>query len=205
MYVCIYVCCLFIELGLSDTAQDELPELDAFVTFYEKICSTLPTDELLSKLVTQRVITVNDKSKIAAMGKTECERAQYLLDHYIARPLSVGDPSFFNILLDLMSTTLKCTFLKDEIQQYLSTKLKHKKFSGEFTHTHRRSPTHTHTHTLLLLLLLLLLSILSWTGLHKRLGLQTCSPTNIQIQTHIPYLTIYTHTYRYTNYLLHKL
>ena len=132
---------------MSDTAQEELPELDALVTFYKKICSTLSTDELLPKLVTQQVITVNDKSKIAATGKTEFERAQYLLDYYIAKPLSAGDPSFFNILLDLMSTTSKCSFLKDEIQQYLSTKLNHQKFSSEFTHTHGcAQQTHMYVH-----------------------------------------------------------
>ena len=36
-------------------------------------------------------------------------------------------------------------------------------------------------------------------GLHKRLGLQMCSPTNIHIQTYISYLTTYTHTYTHTN------
>ena len=123
--------CLFTELGLSDTAQKRLPELDALVTFYEKICSTLPTDELLPQLVTQRVITLHEKSKIDAV-KTEFEKAQYLLDRYIARPLSAGDPRFFNILLDLMSTTSKCSFLVNEIRQYLSTTLKHQKFSSKF-------------------------------------------------------------------------
>ena len=122
------LCCLFTELGLSDTAQKQLPELDALVTFYEKICSTLPTDELLPQLVTQRVITLHEKSKIDAV-KTEFEKAQYLLDRYIARPLSAGDPRFFNILLDLMSTTSKCSFLINEIRQHLSTTLKHQKFS----------------------------------------------------------------------------
>ena len=114
---------------MSNTAQKQLPELDALVTFYEKICSTLPTDELLPQLVTQRVITLHEKSKIDATVKTEFEKAQYLLDRYIARPLSAGDPRFFNILLDLMSTTSKCSFLISEIQQYLSTTLKHQKFS----------------------------------------------------------------------------
>ena len=122
---------------MSDTAQKQLPELDALDTFYEKICSTLPTDELLPKLVAQRVITINDKSKIDATFKTEYERAQYLLDHYIARPLSTGDPRFFNILLDLMSTTPKCSFLIDEIKQYLSTTLKHQKFSSKFIYVVR--------------------------------------------------------------------
>ena len=133
----IYICYLFVELDLSDTsAQEQLPEFDAFITFYEKICNTLPTDQLLPKLVTERVITINDKSIITATGKTEFQRAQYLLDHHIAAPLSVGDPSFFNKLLGLMSTTSKCKFLVDEIQQYLSTTVKHQKFSGKLAHMH---------------------------------------------------------------------
>ena len=117
---------------MSDNAQKQLPELDALVTFYEKICVSLPTDELLPKLVTERVITINDKSKIVNTGKTEFERTQHLLDHHIAKPLSVGDPRFFNILLDLMSTTPKCDFLVNEMQQFLSTRRKHQKFPGKF-------------------------------------------------------------------------
>ena len=134
-YLLLY--CLFIELGLSDTAEKQLPdsaekhlpELDALETFYEKICNALPTDELLPKLVAQRVISINDKSKIDATFRIEFERAQHLLDHHIARPLFAGDPTFFYILLDLMSTSSKCRFLVNEIQQYLSTTLKHPKFS----------------------------------------------------------------------------
>ena len=122
---------IFTEVDLSNTTQKQLPELEALVTFYEKICKALPINELLPKLVTQRVITINDKSRIAATGKTEFERSQYLLDHYIARPLSAGDPNFFNILLDLMSSTSKCSFLVNEMQSYLSTTLTHQKFSGE--------------------------------------------------------------------------
>ena len=125
--------CLFIELGLSSAAQKHLPELDALHVFYEKICSTLPVNDLLPELVSQRVITINDKSRVAATGKTEFERTQYLLDQYVARPLSAGDPNFFNILLNLMSTTPKCDFLVNQIQQYLSTTAKCQKFSSKCT------------------------------------------------------------------------
>ena len=125
---------LFIELGLSDIStykEISVPELDVLSTFYEKICITLPVNELLPKLVTERVITVTEKAKISATGKTEFERSQYLLDYYIARPLSVGDSSFFNKLLDIMSTSSKCNFLINEIQYQLSTAMKHQKFSGK--------------------------------------------------------------------------
>ena len=108
-----------------------VPELDVLSTFYEKMCSVLPVNELLPKLVAEQVIDVNDKKIISATGKTEFERSQYLLDYYIARPLYVGDSSFFNKLLGLMSTSSKCSFLIDPIQYQLSTTMKHQKFSGK--------------------------------------------------------------------------
>ena len=125
----------FTELGLSRSdpqINQSVPELDVLSTFYEKVCSTLPIDELLPKLVTERVIEVNDKTKISAYGKTEFERSQFLLDYYIARPLSVGDTSCFNNLLGIIMSTSKCSFLIPEMQYQLSTTMKHQKFSGKF-------------------------------------------------------------------------
>ena len=125
---------LFLDLGLSDISSCKelpVPELDVLSTFYEKICVILPVSELLPKLVAEQVITVTEKAKISATGKTEFERSQYLLDYYIARPLSIGDSSFFNKLLDIMSTSSKCNFLISEIRYQLSTTMKHQKFSGK--------------------------------------------------------------------------
>ena len=118
--------------GISTQNELPVPELNALSTFYEKICSALPVDELLPNLVKERVITVNDKARISASGKTEFERSQYLLDYYIARPLSVGDVSFLNKLLDIMSNLSRCNFLVNEIQHQLSTTTKHQKFSGKY-------------------------------------------------------------------------
>ena len=110
-----------------------MPQLDALVASYDKICKILPIDELLPELVTQRIITIDDKTRIAVSGKTESERTQYLLDHYIARPLSAEDPSFFNKLLDVMSGSPKCNFLINEIKCHLSTaSMEYQKFSGKF-------------------------------------------------------------------------
>ena len=117
---------LFSELSSSDTSDEkQLPELDTLTAFYDKICKTLPVDELLPELVTQCVIT-KDYS-----GITESERTQYLLDHYIARPLLAGDPSFFHKLLHVMSSSPKCKYLINDIQHHLSTATNNQKFSGE--------------------------------------------------------------------------
>ena len=125
---------IFTDLGLSGIGNHKkigVPELDVLSTFYEKICSVLPVNELLPKLVAERIIDVNDKKVISATGKTEYERSQYLLDYYIARPLYVGDSSFLNKLLGLMSTSSKCSFLIDPIKYQLSNTRKHQKFSGK--------------------------------------------------------------------------
>ena len=124
--------CLFSELSSSDTsAEKQLPQLDTLVAFYDKICKTLPVDELLPKLVTQCVITEGYRTRIAAYGKTESERTQCLLDYYIARPLLAGDPSFFHKLLHVMSNSPKCNYLINDIQHHLSTAVNNQKFSGE--------------------------------------------------------------------------
>ena len=124
-----HVALYFVEPHLSDvSAQKQLPEMDALVTFYDKITKALPVNDLLPELVAQRVITIDDKTTIAANVATDSERTQYLLDHYIARPLSAGDPTCFHKLIDLMSNSAKCSFLVSDIQHHLSTTMKHHKF-----------------------------------------------------------------------------
>ena len=126
--------CLFTELGLSDLKTPEeqpIPELEVLSIFYENICNTLPVDELLPMFVSKRVIEVKDKTKISAYGKTEFERSQYLLDYYIARPLSTEDNSAFNKFLNVVSTSSKCGFLITEMKHQLFTTMKHHKFSDE--------------------------------------------------------------------------
>ena len=123
---------LISELCSSDTGvEKQLPQLDTLVSFYDKICKILPVDELLPELVAQCVITKDNETRIAVSGKTKSERTQYLLDHYIARPLSAGDPSSFHKLLHVMSSSPKCKYLISDIQQHLSTATSNQKFSGE--------------------------------------------------------------------------
>ena len=124
-----YVALCFIEAHLSDTSvQTQLPEMGALVIFYDKITKALPVDDLLPELVAQRVITIDEKTTIAATGKTQSDRTQCLLDHYIARSLSARDPKCFHKLLDIMSNSAKCSFLVSDIQCHLSTTMKHQKF-----------------------------------------------------------------------------
>ena len=132
---CLLLASLFTDSDIGAQKEPPIPELDVLFTFYEKICSTLPVDELLPKLVTERILTVNDKTRISSYDKTEYKKSQHLLDNFIARPLSVGDASLFNKLLDIMSASSKCSFLVSEIQHQLSVTMKHQKFSGKLCQT----------------------------------------------------------------------
>ena len=134
MHVTLHILyCFFTELCSSDTGiQKQLPQLDTLVTFYDKICKTLPVDQLLPVFVTHRIITTDGRKKITNFGKSESERTQYLLDHYIAIPLSAGDPSFFHKLIDVMSGSQKCSLLINDVKHHLSTAaIEYQKFSGK--------------------------------------------------------------------------
>ena len=95
MHVILY-CTVFSELCSSDTGvQKQLPQLDVLVTFYDKICKTLPVDQLLPMFVTHRIITTDERKKIANFGKTESERTQYFWTTTLQYHCQQEIPAFF--------------------------------------------------------------------------------------------------------------
>ena len=108
----------------------KLQESVALVKFYKDLCNVLPVDDLLPVLVTQQVITIKNKDLIMT-GKTNDERTQCLLDHFISKSLSVGDTTTFYKLLEAMKTSPKCSFLVERINQFLSNIEEEESFSGK--------------------------------------------------------------------------
>ena len=97
----------------------ELTELSVLQQFYKDLQNGILIDELLPSLVTERVITINDKILITESGKSTNERCQFFLDRYISKPLSRSDPSAFNKLLQLMDGSSKYSVLVAKIKQSL--------------------------------------------------------------------------------------
>ena len=93
-------------------------ELQILQQFYERLQNVLLINELLPQFVSKKIITINDKVIITESGKIN-ERCQFFLDHYIAKPLSAGDPLPFYRLLQVMDTSVNCHRLATKIQQSL--------------------------------------------------------------------------------------
>jgi len=112
----------------------ELVESMVLKEFYEDLQNGLPINELLPQFVTNRVITIKDKILITEYGKTANERSQYLLDKYIIIPLSMGDPSAFQKLLEIMDGSPKCVAMVAKIRQCLNVVSLQDKISGKYIH-----------------------------------------------------------------------
>ena len=110
---------------------EELIEVEVLYHFYKDLQNGLPIDELLPQFVTKKIITINDKILVTESGRNINERAQFFLDHYIAQPLSAGDPASFYKLLQIMDASVKCIVLSAKIKQQLNIESLQDKISGE--------------------------------------------------------------------------
>ena len=126
MYVYVYV--HFTEQHRLNT--EGLTESDVLQKFYRDLQSGISIDEFLPSLISKRVITINDKTLITESGKSTNERCQFFLDNYISKPLSVGDPSAFYKLLQLLDASSKHAVLTAKIKQSLMIESLQDKISG---------------------------------------------------------------------------
>ena len=123
----------------NEASTQELVESEVLHHFYKDLQIVLPIDELLPQLVTKKIITINDKILVTESGKNINERAQFFLDHYIARPLSAGDPASFYKLLQIMDASIKCKVLANKIKKSLKIESLQDKISGEYICSYRQN------------------------------------------------------------------
>ena len=129
-----YRLCIFTDQNQANT--EELVEAEVLHHFYKDLQNGLPIDELLPQFVTKKIITINDKILVTESGKNINERAQFFLDHYIAQPLSAGDPASFYKLLQIMDTSIKCIVLSAKIKQQLNIDSLQDSLAGEIHRQH---------------------------------------------------------------------
>ena len=89
--------------------------------YYVELISTLAQylNELLLHLVPEGVITIDVKNTIKQFGSTPNDRAEYLLDNHIDRPLAVGNVTNFVKLLKVMEKITGCDSLAVEVRKAL--------------------------------------------------------------------------------------
>ena len=91
------------------------PEYNALVDVYEDFCTALPLKKLFPKLISKRVIDVNDKEKLCH-ETTSTKMAEKFIDTHLYPALATGDTTGFNKFLDVMKTSEKCDYLLEKIQ-----------------------------------------------------------------------------------------
>ena len=127
--------CILVSLCIStdqnQASTKELVESKVLHQFYDDLQIVLPIDKLLPQLVTKKIITINDKILVTESSKNINERTQFFLEHYIAKPLSAGDPASFYRLLQVMDASNKCIVLATKIKQCLNIESLQDKISGE--------------------------------------------------------------------------
>ena len=89
--------------------------------YYVELISTLAQylNELLLHLVPEGVITIDVKNTIKQFGSSPSDRAEYLLDNHVNRPLAGGILTNFVKLLKVMQKIPGCDSLAVEIRKAL--------------------------------------------------------------------------------------
>ena len=89
--------------------------------YYARLVSVLSQclNELLLHLVSEEVITIEDKNTIKKFGDTPYDRAEYLLDNHINRPLAVGSAENLAKLLKVMQMIPSCSAIANELLKAL--------------------------------------------------------------------------------------
>lgn len=93
------------------------PELLALEKCYNKLTMALPLDDIVPKLISQRVITISDKQQIMAHS-TDSQKVEHFLD-ILSKQLSVGNTKEFDIFLKVLKQNMKGGFLAGELEKEL--------------------------------------------------------------------------------------
>ena len=93
------------------------PELTALENCYDKLTLALPLDDIVPKLISQRVISISDKQQIMA-HPTDSQKIEHFLE-ILSKPLSVGSTKEFDIFLKVLKQNMKGGFLAGELEKEL--------------------------------------------------------------------------------------
>ena len=98
-----------------------VPETIVFRNYYAKLVSTLAQylSDVLLHLVSEGVLKIEEKNTIKNYRDTPTDRAEYLLDNHVNRPLSEGITDNFMKLLKVMREIPGCNPLAVELSEAL--------------------------------------------------------------------------------------
>ena len=101
------------------------PELTALQNCYNKLTLALPLDDIVPRLISQRVISISDKQQIMA-HPTDAQKVEHFLE-ILRKPLSIGNTKEFDIFLKVLKQNMKGGFLAGELEKELEKARSEKK------------------------------------------------------------------------------
>ena len=113
----------YVNITMDDTSSRETdgegnkccPEYNALVDVYEDFCTALPLKKLFPKLISKRVIDVNDNEELCH-ETTSSKMVEKFIDTHLYPELATGETRHFNTFLEVMKTSEKCNHLVEKIQ-----------------------------------------------------------------------------------------
>jgi len=117
-----FLCFKFSIVVLESGVNMSEPLKEIFTDYYERLCHSIPYDDLMVSLIQGEVLTLEETRNIPVSdtARNTCESAQYLLETHVQKPLSKGDDKPFKKLLSCMKQSRKCAQLAKEIEETMA-------------------------------------------------------------------------------------
>lgn len=106
-------------MGDNREGDPHCPEYNALVDVYGDFCTALPIKKLLPKLISKRVIDVDDKEELLHEA-TSSKMVEKFIDNHLYPELATGETRCFKKFLDVMKTCGKCNHLVEKIQERIN-------------------------------------------------------------------------------------
>ena len=106
---------------MGDNLEDDTrcPEHNALMDVYGDFCTALPIKKLLPRLISKRVIDVDDKEELFHEA-TSSKMAEKFIDDHLYPELAIGETRRFKRFLDVIKTCEKCSHLVEKIQERIN-------------------------------------------------------------------------------------
>ena len=102
----------------EETSLRNSAEYNALTEMTETLCTALPIDDLLTKMITKRVIDFNEKAEIRS-GRTESEKVDIFISK-LSREMASGENVRFYNFIKVMKESPKCNFLVTTMEGWIS-------------------------------------------------------------------------------------
>ena len=110
------------------SSGEHTAEYNALIEMTEDLCNALPIDDLLPKMISKRVITIQDKTEIRG-ERIDRDKVQLLISK-LTGEMASGENKRFYDFIKVMNESPKCKFLVKRMEEWIN---QHKQLSRSST------------------------------------------------------------------------